>query len=222
MMNTTQREVSLDDLLNDPFSRNDSNFAGGVRAEDDARFQNDKKLHVRFYARPEMNAAKSRDAGRPIYEEVDFVEIMVPGDKHSVIDRLVRNLDKRRFSRQWAAYKEGRADQQSGTPLTSLPFMSGSKAEEYKFFNIVTAEQLAAAADGSSAAQAIMGFNGDKQKANAYLQMAAGNAPILKMQQSLEEKDNQISAMMEQMNQMNQRLMELSQQKPSKKAVTAE
>jgi hypothetical protein len=220
-MNTTQREVRLDDLLNDPFSRKDSGFSGGVRAEDDARFQNDSKLHVRFYSRPEMNAAKSRDAGRPIYEEVDFIEIMVPGDKHSVIDRRIRNLDTRRFSRQWQAYKAGRVDQQSGTPLTALPFMSASKAEEYKFFNIVTAEQLAGAADGSTAAQAIMGFNGDKQKATAYLQMAAGNAPILQMQQSLEEKDNQIAAMQEQMNQMNQRLMEISQ-KSIKKAAAAE
>lgn len=217
-MQTTSREVSLDDLLNDQFSRNDGP-AGGVRAEDDGRFQNDAKLHVRFYARPEMHAAKSREAGRPIYEEIDFVEIMVPGDKHSVIDRRVRALDTRRFSRQWAAYKNGKVDQQAGTPLTALPFMSASKAAEYKFFNIVTAEQLAGAADGSTAAQAIMGFNGDKQKANAYMQMAAGNAPILKMQQSLEEKDNQISAMQEQMNQMNQKLAELASA-PRKKAAS--
>ncbi len=221
-MNTTQREVSLDDLLNDPFrSRNTPASVGGIRAEDDARFQGDNKLHVRFYSRPEMNAAKSRDAGRPIHEQVDFVEIMVPGDKHSIIDRRARGIDKRRFSRQWAAYAAGKEDQQSGTPLASLPFMSPAKAEEYRFFNIVTAEQLAGAADGSSAAQSIMGFNGDKQKANAYLQMAAGNAPILQMQQALEEKDNQINAMQEQMNQMNQRLLEISQ-KSSKKAVTAE
>lgn len=219
-MQTTQREIRLDDLLNDQFSGND-NINGGVRPQDDSRFQGDTKLHVRFYSRPDMNAAKSRDAGRPIYEEIDFVEIMVPGDKHCIIDREARQIDKRRFVRQWDAYKAGKVDQQSGTPLTALPFMSASKAEEYKFFNIVTAEQLAAVADGSSAAQAIMGFTGDKQKANAYLQMAAGNAPILQMQQALEEKDGQINAMQEQMNQMNQRLMELSQ-KSAKKAVSAE
>lgn len=219
-MQTTPREIRLDDLLNDPFSRND-NINGGVRPQDDARFQHDQKLHVRFFSAPEMNAAKSREAGRPIYEEIDCIEIMVPGDKHSIVEREVRGIDKRRFSRQWEAYKAGKVDQQSGTPLTALPFMSASKAEEYKFFNIVTAEQLAGAADGSSAAQSIMGFTGDKQKANAYLQMAAGNAPILQMQQALEEKDGQISAMQEQMNQMNQRLLEISQ-KSSKKAALAE
>jgi hypothetical protein len=220
-MNTTQREIKLDDLLNDPFKQRSNAGYGGVRTEDDTRFQNDSKLHVRFYSQPSMNAAKSRDAGRPIHEQLDFVEIMVPGDKHSIVARRARELDKRRFSRQWAAYVAGKEDQQAGTPLTALPFMSPAKAEEYRFFNIVTAEQLAAAADGSSAAQAIMGFNGDKQKATAYLQMAAGNAPILKMQQAIEEKDNQINAMQEQMNQMNQRLMELST-KSNKKAVTAE
>ncbi|CAB5223208.1 hypothetical protein UFOVP381_9 [uncultured Caudovirales phage] len=219
-MNTTQREVRLDDLLSDPFRRNDA-LGGGVRAEDDGRFQHDTKLHVRFYSRPMMNAAKSREAGRPIHEQIDFVEIMVPGDKHSVIERKARELDKRRFSRQWAAYSAGKEDQQAGTPLSSLPFMLPAKAEEYKFFHITTAEQLAGASDGSSAAQAIMGFNGDKQKAAAYLQMAAGNAPILQMQQALEDKENQITAMQEQMNQMNQRIAELAT-KPTKKAVTAE
>lgn len=207
----------LDELLNDRFNRSD--VVGGVRAEDDSRFQSDNKLHVRFYSKTEMNAAKSRAAGRPIYEEIDFVNIMVPGDKHSIVDRQATPLDIRRFARHYEAYKAGKTDQTIGTPLSALPFMSAAKAEEYRFFHITTAEQLAAAADGSSAAQAIMGFNGDKQKAAAYLQMAAGNAPILQMQQALEEKDSQISAMQEQMNQMNQKLMELS--RPIKKEKAA-
>lgn len=214
-MKTTQREPSLDDILNNPFS-NEAN-AGGIRAEDDDRFAADSKLHVRFYGRTEMHAAKSREAGRPIYEEIDFVEIMVPGDKHSIVDRHATELDKRRFSRQFAAYKAGKTDQTIGTPLSALPFMSEAKAQEYKFFNITTAEQLSAAAESSTAAQAIMGFNGDKQKATAYLQMAAGNAPILQMQQAIEDKENQIAAMQEQMNQMNQKIAELATPK-SKKA----
>lgn len=208
----------LDELLNDRFTRQD--IAGGVRPEDDSRFQNDNKLHVRFYSKTQMNAAKSRAAGRPIWEEIDYVEIMVPGDKHSIVDRQATPLDIRRFARHYEAYKAGKTDQTIGTPLHALPFMSPAKAEEYKFFHITTAEQLAAAADGSSAAAAIMGFQGDKQKAAAYLQMAAGNAPILQMQQALEEKDSQIAAMQEQMNQMNQRLMEIS--RPKKEKASAE
>jgi len=205
-MNTT--EVRLDDLLNDPFG--ERRELGGVRTEDDSRFQHDSKLHVRFVMRPVLQRAESRGAGRPIYAEMEFVEIMVPGDKHTIVTRRVRDIDTRRFSRQYAAFKAGKVDQQAGTPLVSLPFMSAAKAEEYKFFHITTAEQLAATADGSSAANSIMGFQGDKQKANAYLQMAAGNAPIIQMQEKLEEKDNQIAAMQEQMNQMNAKLADLS------------
>ncbi len=157
-----------------------------------------------------------------IADGMNQFDLMVPGDKHSVIKRRVRDIDMRRFSRQYAAFKAGKTDQQSGTPLTSLPFMSASKAEEYRFFNIVTAEQLAAAADGSSAAGSIMGFTSDKQKAAAYIQMAAGNAPILQMQEKLEEKDSQIAAMQEQMNQMNAKLAELSSKGGKKQAVEAE
>ena len=205
-MSTT--EVRLDDILNDPFG--ERRDLGGVRLEDDSRFQHDNKLHVRFVMRPVLQRAESRTAGRPIYAEMEFVEIMVPGDKHTIITRRVREIDARRFSRQYAAFKAGKSDQQSGTPLTSLPFMSAAKAEEYKFFNITTAEQLAAVADGSSAANSIMGFQGDKQKASAYIQMAAGNAPILQLQEKLEDRDNTIAAMQEQMVQMNAKLAELT------------
>lgn len=209
-MNTTYEnyEPSLNDLLNDPFSN--SAQTGGVRPEDDGRFQNDKKLHVRFFVKPMMNRSKSRQANRPIYEEIEMIEIMVPGDKHSIPVRRARQLDKARFSRQYQAFKAGKEDQQSGTPLNVVPFMTPAKAEEYKFFHIFTVEQLAGAADSSGAAGSVMGFQGDKQKAQAYLQMAEGNAPILQLQDKLEEKDLQIASMQDQLNQMNARLAELS------------
>lgn len=216
-MSTT--EVRLDDLLNDPFGERAN--VGGVRIEDDGRFQHDSKLHVRFVMKPVLQRAESRGAGRPIYAEMEFVEIMVPGDKHTIVTRRVRDIDMRRFSRQYAAFKAGKTDQQAGTPLTSLPFMSAAKAEEYKFFHITTAEQLAATSDSSTAANSVMGFQGDKQKANAYIQMAAGNAPVLQLQEKLEEKDGQIAAMQEQMNQMNAKLAELSV-KAGKKSIKDE
>lgn len=221
-MNTTYEkyEPSLNDLLNDPFSKSMNN--GGVRPEDDGRFQNDKKLHVRFFVKPMMNRAKSRQAGRPIFEEVEMVEIMVPGDKHSIPMRRARALDKARFSRQYQAFKAGKEDQQSGTPLNVVPFMTPAKAEEYKFFHIVTVEQLAGAADSCAAAGAVMGFQGDKQKAAAYMQMAEGQAPVLQLQEKLEEKDQQIAAMQDQMNQMNARLAELSTKSKKAAAVTNE
>lgn len=221
-MDNTTKEVTLNELMNDPFANANRQFSGGVRPEDDSRFAHDNKLHVRFYTMPALRRAKSRDAGRPIYEEAEMIEIMVPGDKHSIQRRPVRELDTRRFSRQYAAFKAGKQDQQSGTPLTMLPFISAAKAEEYRFFHITTAEQLADTADGSSAANSIMGFQGDKQKANAYLQMAAGNAPILKMQEELADKDNQINAMQQQMDQMNAKLEELSIKAAKKAAKTDE
>lgn len=221
-MNNTTKEVTLSDLLNDPFANQNRQFAGGVRPEDDSRFAHDSKLHVRFYTKPIMHRAKSRNEGRPIYEEMEFIEIMVPGDKHSIIRRRIRELDTRRFARQYAAFKAGKADQQAGTPLSLLPFITAAKAEEYRFFHITTAEQLAGTADGSSAANAIMGFQGDKQKANAYLQMAAGNAPILQLQEALEDKDNQINAMQQQLDQMNAKLEDLSIKAAKKAKATDE
>lgn len=207
---TMEKQVTLNDLMNDPWANQNRGNTGGVRPQDDSRFAHDTKLHARFFTQPMLHRSESRDAGRPIYVEQEMIEIMVPGDKHSIVSRRVRDLDKVRFARQYEAFRAGKTDQQAGTPLSMLPFISAAKTEEYRFFHITTAEQLAGTADGSSAANSIMGFQGDKQKANAYLQMAAGNAPILKMQEELADKDNQINAMQQQMDQMNAKLEELS------------
>lgn len=157
---------------------------------DESRFVGDERLFVQFYRKPVMQPGLSKEAGRAIYKETDFIKIMVPGDKLSVIDRPVDEIDKRRFADRYAKWLAGQGNVVEGTPITSLPKMTPAKVEEYKFFNIHTVEQLADAPDNLG--QKFMGFHEDKRSAKNFLEIAKGNAPIEKMNQELKERDAKI------------------------------
>jgi len=157
---------------------------------DETRFSADGKLYVEFYRKPVLQPGKSRDAGRAIYEEVDYIRIHVPGDKASVIDRPLSQQDVFRFQDRYNKWKAGQAEAVSGTPLSALPGMTPSKVEEYKFFKLVTVEQLAEANDNLGAK--FMSFQQDKQRAKAFIEVAKNNAPIEKMNEELQKRDAEI------------------------------
>ena len=163
---------------------------GDFAKPDETRFAADNKLYVEFFRKPVLQPGKSREAGRAVYEEVDYVRIHVPGDKSSVIERPVSQQDQFRFADRYAKWKAGQEEAVTGTPLSALPGMSPSKVEEYKFFKLVTVEQLAEANDNLGAK--FMSFQQDKQRAKAFLEVAKNNAPIERMNEELAKRDAEL------------------------------
>lgn len=157
---------------------------------DESRFVGDEKLFVQFYRKPVLQPGLSHDAGRAIYKEVDYIKIMVPGDKLSIIERPLDDIDRRRFGDKYQKWLANAGNVIEGTPLSSLPKMTPSKVEEYKYFGIHTVEQLAEAND--NVGQKFFGFNEDKRAAKAFVELAKGNAPIEKMNAELKERDAKI------------------------------
>ena len=198
-MNTATEDVglSLDQLNANPFQEQVQRYGSP---------EEDKKLHVRFFLHPLEQTAESIKQGRRVFKETEYVEIMIPGDKQTVVRRQVFPMDRNRFADQYGRFKQGLADQTVGTPLSELTFISSAKVKEYEFFNIRTVEQLAMTADGSQAGQAMMGFQQDKQKAEAYLAAAAGNAPVNELKARLDERDAIIETMKRQLNDLNSRV----------------
>ena len=160
---------------------------------DDSRFAVDDKLFIQFFRKPKMMPGESRKAGRAIYTEVDYIRIIVPGDKLSIVERPVNEIDVQRFGPKYEKFKSGAGNVIEGTPLSSLPRMTPVKVEEYKYFNIHTVEQLASASD--NVGQKFFGFQEDKRGAIAFLEIAKGNAPIEKMNEELKERDAKIEEM---------------------------
>ena len=185
--------LTLDELQRNPFAAEQAPSLGDP--------EKDKHLIVRFYMHPVEQTAQSIRAGRKIFKDTEYVEILVPGDKYSIVRRPAFDMDRARFSEIYKRFKAGQQQQVQGTPLTEAPFMSSAKAKEYEFFNISTLEQLAEAADGAQAG-AVMGFVEDKQKAQAYLAAAQGNALNAEVQTQLEARDRVIEKLQAQVEEL--------------------
>ena len=187
--------------MNTATAPTDWNNVADAVDENSNRFQNDDKLHVQFSRRPKIQPAESDIAGRAIYKEIDYITIIVPGDKASIVERPVQDYDATRFAAKYANWKANAGVVQEGTPISSLPKMTPSKVEEYKYFSIHTVEQLAAASD--SVGQKFFGFQEDKRSANAFLEIAKGNAPFERMNNELKERDAKIEEMQSQIEALN-------------------
>src|SRR4051812_45528342 len=107
----------------------------------------DEQLFVVFYMGIVKNEQRTVDEGRPIFDDVECVRIIVPGDRNNINDRPASDVDKRRFAKQYAMFKQGvkEEDQVSGTRLTDWPFLTRAQCEELKYLGLRTVEHLSEA-----------------------------------------------------------------------------
>jgi hypothetical protein len=166
-------------------------YAEGL--DDSSTTGDDKRLHVVFHLHPQKNDAKSTEAGRPIFEETEYVRITVPGDKHNIVDRPAREDDRQRFPRQYAHFKSGAAGGVVGTPLSEWPAVTRSQVEELAFFHVKTVEQLANLSDGN--AQHVGPILALREKARDWLAKAAGGAVESKLRAEIQERESKLAAM---------------------------
>lgn len=153
----------------------------------------DKSVYVKFYVRPKENEAKSNEAGRPIYDDTEYVEIRTPGNATNVVNRPVTDMDRRRFAQQYAAFKAGETEQTVGTPLAEAPWITRSQVEELAYLRIRTLEQLANV--GDDVCTRIPGLFKLKQRAQAMAEAAAKQAPFTQMQAENEELRNNLESL---------------------------
>ena len=103
---------------------------------------------VKFYQQWREHKFQSLEAGYPIGEFEDFIEIRGLGDQDkTVVDRKVKDQDKLEYREQWALYQAGLAQIPTGTPLTSWAQLSPSEVQRLHGFNIYTIEALVAVDD---------------------------------------------------------------------------
>jgi len=168
----------------------DMNFA------EDQQSEADKKLFVRFFTEAVQSEFKSIEAGRPIFDDVSMIEIMYPGSRNTTVG-IAHEGYRQRFPKQWAQYERKMEQTQSGTPLSEVSWLTVSQIAEMKAVNLHTVEQLAGMPD--NVANKFMNHHALKQQAQAFLDKAAGAAPMLKMQAELSSRDEQIAQLQAQM-----------------------
>lgn len=143
-------------------------------------------LHVEFYTEPVENPAKTREQGRPIFEDKEFVRIKFPGDKHRVHvapadEQSLRDPQtndwltyKDRFPAHYEAFRKNAVFVGEGTPIDEAPFLTASKKAELKGVNIHTVESLADLPDSNLSKMGV-GAREMKNQARAYLDKANGS-----------------------------------------------
>lgn len=169
----------------------------------------ENRLVVKFRADKVKNEAKTKLAGRPIFDDIELVEIRSAGDRNTVKvfpahaqHRWTTNEDGEqeietyamRWNAQYLRFKENRQQIQDGTPLSELPFLTEAKRAELKALNIHTAETLAAL-DGLSLKTLGMGGRELKNQAEAYIGNASGSAKVTQMATQIAELQAQIAAL---------------------------
>ena len=166
----------------------------------------DESLFVVFYMGVAKNEGKSLQDGRPIFDDVEFCRIIIPGDKNTVIDRPATESDRRRFSKQYGLFKEGRKEheQVSGTRLTDWPHLSRAQCEEFKYLGIITVEQLGEVRDDIVAR--VPGMSTLKQTAKVWLARSKDTAAAAKQSALMAEQAKRIESLEEVVRQQSTRI----------------
>jgi hypothetical protein len=149
---------------------------------------------------------KSHEAGRPIYEDREYVSIMVKGQDKQVFVREVAEEDRRRFPNAYAAFKKGVEAPTIGTPVEMLG-VGPSSVEMMRMKGIRTVEDLAGLSDDGL--QGIgLGARDLQAKAKAFL--SKNSEATLRLERELAAERAKTSDMQEQMAKMQKQLAELA------------
>lgn len=153
----------------------------------------------RFFIHTVQDAKASKEAGRPIFKDIECVEIKMAANKQTTgvfpahefwmwgdIDGVRQKITyAMRFADQYKRFKASEAQVMTGTPLDELPFLTQAKRSELKALSIYTAEALATL-DGLPLKQLGMGGRTLKEQAQAYLAKATDSAVVTRMAAEIE------------------------------------
>jgi hypothetical protein len=160
----------------------------------------DASLVPTFRNHAQLNETKTLAEGRPIYDDVEVVDIRKPGSRdyntHPATEVCGWTVDPHtggqvqvtyaeRFSRQYQQFKAQAQQTKSGTPLDHAPFLTEGKRAELRAQNIYTVEQLAAI-DGQELKNLGQGGREMKNWAMEYIAESKIAAPNLQLQAELE------------------------------------
>lgn len=135
----------------------------------------DSNLFVQFFVKARKNNAKSETEGKPAFDNVEYVRILLPGDKNTEVIRPAHDGDRERFARQYAAFQAKRDQAMEGTPIEQWPVMDPATVEMCKEVKLFTVEQIAGLND-QQIQKLGMGFRELQKKAKAFLAFAKDTA----------------------------------------------
>ena len=180
-----------------------------------AQFGQDSQLHVRFYNEKILNFVESEKVGYKVFDDVEYVHIMRPGDKTWTVRRPVKPSDLRRFPLQYEAFKTGRVEK-LGIPIAQwdVPGLSEGEISIFKAYGIEYVHQVA---QMNEVQQQSLGVNAKHLVARAKLEVQEQG--VKEKNTELQIKLDELSAKHKQeMEEMESRLLSLMATKSAESA----
>lgn len=142
------------------------------------RKSGDEGLLIRFFRAMEPNPLKTLNSGKPEFDEVECISIVVPGSSNEHV-AIITDEYKERFKEEYAGWKASEGSPITGTPLSEWTLASKSFVEMMKLHGIRSVEDLANASEAITARDtAVMTM---RAKAQAWLATAGDTAAIDKI-----------------------------------------
>ncbi len=182
-------------------------WAGGEAAPDGS-------IRPRFFMDPIQDELATAREGRPIFKNVERVEIFLPGNLGTVVVKNVDDGHRNRWSREYELFRKGMEQTAEGTPIEEWPVVNRAVVMELRSLGIQTIEEIATLSDVNC--QKVMGLQGLRIKARVFLDDAAAmalteqqGAEIEKLRSESAAQTRQIEELKELVNRMHGELMGL-------------
>ena len=163
-------------------------------------------LAVGFGYQPEVDGKASEKAGHPVYKDVVFFKCVVPGDTKSVHFQPMRDSDKARFPRAWAAFQERDTKPMQGMPIEAWPQVTRAQAMTLRAMHIHTVEALAEVHDGNISSQWMREM---KAKAVGFLAQAKDTAAASALAAEKEALQQELAESRRMMAELSRRMEEM-------------
>lgn len=156
--------------------------------------------NVSFSREKVLNRRESALQSKRIYNEVEYVTIISPGNKETVIHQPATEFHKWRFPMEFEAFRLGKEQAVPGTPIEAWDILSDEQIKDLKHHNLQTIEQVARIADGVSGP--LRAFVTLKLKARAWVEQHGQKANQSEMDKIKAEHAAQMAEMQRKLDQV--------------------
>lgn len=155
------------------------------------------RIIPRFHIKPVRDNFQSEKQGREVWNDVEYVELIVPGDNKNIVDVAVKDEHRDRWPTKYAAFKANMEAPESGTPLDEWAGVGRSQVMELNSVHIRTVEALASLSDAQLAKCVPMGGHALRAKAQRFIEQTDAEKPLAEMTQRIRELEDKLAAALE-------------------------
>lgn len=139
---------------------------------------------VTIYTKKVINNFKSKEADELIYDFLPYLEIVSPGQRHSIVVRKIEEDDKNKYKKHWDAYEKKEQLRSEGTALRDWTGVEPEMVAQLEYMSIFTVEDLSNVSDGNLGN---IGMGANKLKNAAKLFVSGKDKNDVTLQKALDK-----------------------------------